>query len=839
MPSSQKRSAEKKDFFISYTAADEGWAEWIASQLEDAGYTVVIQAWDFLAGGDFVLEMDKALRECEQMIAILSQAYFESAFARREWSAGLGKDPAGERGTVLPVRIEQFETAGLARTSTFVDLVDLSEFEAKRKLLDEVGARQAGRRKPISPPPFPGERVRGGAAFPPALPPVWNLPIQLRNFAGREDLLDRVKRGLQDRHLVALFGLGGIGKSRSAVEFAYQSSSDYDVVWRIRARDTGTARADLAALSSSMQLPQVEGGRLSEQIDEVRTWLMQHGRWLLLIDDAPGPHLVSDLLPPGLPGHVIVTSQEAAGWEPLGEPIEMRVLDKTEAVELLSIRVLKASTEDLQALAKALGYLPLALEQAAAYMSITGISPSAYLDRLQEHSPEVFAQGQPLDYERTVATTWKLAIEEIGTHAKAWGLLNHCAFLSPEGIPRGLFDGRDNRFEISDSDSPKAIDEAISTLRRFSLISVNGEQLSMHRLVQRVVRESLPRRRRRKVVASVRELLVDAWPVNDGREARDWPACAALAAHVESFARFLRDEEDNSRSASRLLMPVAVFFASRGDLYGAATLFQEVISIAETTPVPFWFFVHTLSEYGIVLTYLDRDEEAMEMHERALGLIERYRQRNHLQAARHYGLAGITFLEAGELGRAQELDERALDIIRRKAPNDARYIASALGNLGSVYQAQGNPHRARELQLEALALFEQVYGPRHPEVGITLSSLSRVERDLGDLEAARWSGERAQQILAEEYGADSLEVARMTHDLGVLNGIGGRYPEARACYEQVIESYQGKFGPDHPLLVKPFKDLAKLCLLAGDLPGALRARKEARRLTRLTKRTRR
>ena len=836
MPSSQKQPAVyKKDFFISYTAADKGWAEWIASQLEDAGYTVVIQAWDFLAGGDFVLEMDKALRECEQMIAVLSEAYFESAFARREWSAGLGKDPAGERGTVLPVRIEQFEIAGLARTSTFVDLADLAESEAQRKLLDEVGARQAGRRRPVSPPPFPGTHVHGGAAFPPSLPPVWNLPMQLRNFVGREDLLDRVKHGLQHRHLVTLFGIGGIGKSRSAVEFAYQSSSDYDAVWRIRARDPGTARADLAALSSSLHLSQVEGAQLNEQIDGVRTWLMQHGRWLLLIDDAPGPQSVSDLLPPVLPGHVIVTSQEAAGWEPLGEPIEMVAFDKTQAIDLLSIRVRKGSMEDLQALAKALGYLPLALEQAAAYMSITGVSPLAYLDRLQERGLEVFAQGQPLDYERTVATTWKIAIEEIGTHAKASRLLNHCAFLSPEGIPRGLFDGGDNRFEISDGDSPRAIDEAISTLRRFSLISVNGEQLSMHRLVQRVVRESFPRRRRRKVVANVRELLVDAWPVSDGREAQDWPACAALAPHLESFARFLRDEEDNSRSASQLLMPIAVFFASRGDLYSAATLFQEVISIADSTPVPFWFFVHTLSEYGVVLTYLDRDGEAMEMHERAIGVIERYRQRNHLQAARHYGLAGISFLEAGELERAQNLDERALDIIRRKAPNDAPYIASALGNLGSVYHARGNPHRARELQLEALALFEQVYGPRHPEVGITLSSLSRAERDLGDLEAARRSGERAQQILAEKYGADSLEVARMTHDLGALNGIGGRYPEARACYEQVIESYQGKFGPDHPLLVKPFKDLAKLCLLAGDPPGALRARKEARRLTRLKK----
>src|SRR6266849_912235 len=103
----------RKDFFISYTSADRSWAEWIAWHLEDAGYTTVIQAWDFRPGSNFVLEMQKGAQEAERTIAVLSQNYLTARFTQHEWAAAFAQDPTGENGTLVPVRVADCELKGL------------------------------------------------------------------------------------------------------------------------------------------------------------------------------------------------------------------------------------------------------------------------------------------------------------------------------------------------------------------------------------------------------------------------------------------------------------------------------------------------------------------------------------------------------------------------------------------------------------------------------------------------------------------------------------------------------------------------------------------------------
>ena len=146
------KNASKKDFFISYTAANQQWAEWIAWTLEDAGYTTVIQAWDFLAGNNFVLEMHKALVGAERTIEVLSPAYLRAVFATPEWTAVFAQDPTGEQGLLLPVRIEECDLQGLHRAITYTDLVGRTKEEARAALLAGVSRIRA---KPTTPPPFP------------------------------------------------------------------------------------------------------------------------------------------------------------------------------------------------------------------------------------------------------------------------------------------------------------------------------------------------------------------------------------------------------------------------------------------------------------------------------------------------------------------------------------------------------------------------------------------------------------------------------------------------------------------------------------------------------------
>lgn len=142
----------KKDFFISYNKADKDWAEWIAGQLEETGYTTTIQAWDFRAGNNFIIEMQKATISANQTIAVLSEAYLTALYTQTEWAAAFVQDPTGEKRMLIPVRVSEVTPTGLLRTIIYIDLVGVDEGEAKSRLLTEINP---GRRPIITPPPFP------------------------------------------------------------------------------------------------------------------------------------------------------------------------------------------------------------------------------------------------------------------------------------------------------------------------------------------------------------------------------------------------------------------------------------------------------------------------------------------------------------------------------------------------------------------------------------------------------------------------------------------------------------------------------------------------------------
>jgi TIR domain len=142
---------QQRDFFVSYNSRDRQWGEWIAWQLENAGYSVFIQAWDFRPGGNFVLDMHKA-SQSKRTIAVLSEDYLKAPFPQSEWAAAFVQDPTGEHGTLLPVRVRECEPTGLLKAIGYIDLIGLDEAEAQRRLLQ--GAKQQ-RNKPDASPLFP------------------------------------------------------------------------------------------------------------------------------------------------------------------------------------------------------------------------------------------------------------------------------------------------------------------------------------------------------------------------------------------------------------------------------------------------------------------------------------------------------------------------------------------------------------------------------------------------------------------------------------------------------------------------------------------------------------
>jgi hypothetical protein len=226
-------------FFISYNRADRLWAEWIAWQLKEAGHRITLQAWHFRPGSNFVLEMQRAAAEAERTIAVLSPSYLSALFTHPEWAAAFAQDPTGELGKLVPVRVRECKLEGLLSQIIYLDLVGLSEEEARSELLTGL---ERGPAVPAAPPPFPGAPRNGSPerpVFPGRLPSTWNVP-HLRNplFTGREEILAELGEPVASRGPTvltqrdAIHGLGGIGKTQLAVEYAYRNAPEYDLVVR-------------------------------------------------------------------------------------------------------------------------------------------------------------------------------------------------------------------------------------------------------------------------------------------------------------------------------------------------------------------------------------------------------------------------------------------------------------------------------------------------------------------------------------------------------------------------------------------------------------------------------
>jgi len=270
------------DFFISYTGKDLAWAEWIAWILEEHGYTTFLQAWDFNAASNFVLKMQTGTTESARPLAVITHDYFASAFTKPEWAAAFASDPTSEQGKLVAIRVADFKPPGLFKSMVHVDLVGLDESAGKERLTRSVDAILHGKRlKPDFKPAFPGSKSCGTRPFFPGTPNdpkafLHNLPLAPNPFfTGREKALEDLRASLCLKTSAAItqpqavHGLGGVGKTQLAIEYAWRYQADYDVALWVTASSINDLHAITAALTGVLQLPEPDAKEQTAKIQLV------------------------------------------------------------------------------------------------------------------------------------------------------------------------------------------------------------------------------------------------------------------------------------------------------------------------------------------------------------------------------------------------------------------------------------------------------------------------------------------------------------------------------------------------------------------------------------------
>jgi tetratricopeptide (TPR) repeat protein len=716
------------------------------------------------------------------------------------------------------------------------------------------------------------------AASPSSVPRHWgNVPLRNKNFTGRVDVLDRLRRGAasnitavvpEDPLPQALQGFGGVGKTAVAIEYVYKYQSEYDLVWWIPAENVALVRSSLAALAGALGLESASTTGIDVTTRAVLESLRLGTpvkRWLLVFDNADKPEDLLPLIPHG-PGHVLITSRNHE-WQQQVETVPVDVFTRGESKEFLGKRVSKGLPEqDADRLADVLGDLPLALVQASAMLAQGAMQVDEYLRLIDQEIANLLMEGTPPEYPAPMTAVWKISVESVTKRQpQAQDLLRCCAFFGPEPIPSFVF----RRSSQAGSgigellSQPMLLSNAIRELGRFALIRIDGTYISVHRLTQALVRAELSGEEQAAYRQEVHSMLAACAPIHTSKR-ETWPRWTELVAHVGSEITDLSHCRIPEHRA--LAIKTLRYLNNIGDFTTCRLLAERFIDqwtrdsgrdddyVIDARR----YLGNTLRELGEYRAAYEMIESALETSERVLG------PRNPLTLALRNAFGGDLRAQ-GQFARARDLDLETLKLHEEEFGADDAQTLRVRNNVALDYGLDCRFEQARKLH-------EQVYIMQRDDAtevvtpSETLNSqvgMARAVRLCGNFASARDLGEDACAFGRDELGAEhfltlraatdlsialrriadgreeGLELAQRTFELSerllgatnpgtlaarvslsnnqrTLGQLDDALTDARLAYD----SYREVYGPDHPYSFGCAGNLALLYRLIGDLKRA-------------------
>jgi tetratricopeptide (TPR) repeat protein len=561
--------------------------------------------------------------------------------------------------------------------------------------------------------------------------PIWTVPIPPNPlFTGRAQTLTDIDVSFSSTRKAALVGLGGVGKTQAAARYAYLRRDNYDAVLWVAAASRETLVSDFVALGARLGMPQMGA---EETIAAVKRWLETREKWLLVLDNADDLSVLGEFVPAASPGHVLVTTQAQATGT-VATTIEISEMKPEEggyfilrrgkliSEETAPQEVPIALREVAETVSGELGGLPLALDQAGAFIEESACGLSTYLELYRERRARLLRRRGNLAtaHPDSVVATFTLSFEKIvQANPAAADVLRLCAFLSPDAISEEIFTtactglGADLEGMAGDAFQ---FNEAVAQILKYSLVRRDSTRktITIHRLVQAVLQDGMTAEERRQWADRAVRAVNCNFPKSEfGSRA----VCERLIRHAEVCGKLIREYALDFQEGARLLNQAGAYLLERARFKEAEDLLERAAKLAGSTS---------------------------ELRPTFLPVVL-----NNLAAVYH---------AIGKYDMAERANKQVLGARERHLGPDHPEVAQSLNNLGTVYMVEGKYKEAKAVLKRALAIKEKSLNPKDPELATTLNNLGGLHEALAEYSEAESAYRRALEIRREV-------LARISHQL--------------------------------------------------------------------------
>lgn len=673
------------------------------------------------------------------------------------------------------------------------------------------------------------------------------------NFTGREDILSKMKDELNSRKdellIQVIFGMGGVGKTQVAAEYIHRNRTRYSLIWWINAKNETTIADTYYFLAKQLGLTlqntenisrnRNKAGRYKVATDSVREWLEREAGWLLVFDNAESLEGIKKYLPKWGNGHILITSRNK-DWGNITRKVHVpKLFEVSEAVKFLLKKITEKDDsitgfneqdqKQLEELAWLLGYLPLALEQAGAYIA-SGISISEYMDYFKRYKKELLSKGKPYeDNEETIATTWEISFQRVSNLARfAPYLLEIFSFLAADDIPYELLLNLEENLitGLQDESIPLSLADAKNALNSYSLINIHKDNkgISIHRLVQAVVRNRLAAdaEHRYNMVLTALYTVTQTF-IHYRNTANERQKCSSLLPHSLEVSRYASELNAEPQINIKLLLEIGLYLLMISQFNESKKVFLNALALANK----YYRTIYNddtadiLNNLGLIHDELGEYFKARLCYEKALLINHRlHKNGDNFNAIVYLRNLGNIKNRSGKCSEALEDYSKAFEIARNLYSQDDNNIGSILGDIGVVYESIGDYIGAKKYYEHSLEITEKHYAKDPYLVALGNENMGDVLKLLCDYGQSELHYQKALKIYKDYYKHDHPDIARNLNKLGGIFTKLGLCKEALDLCNQAREMDAKLFGDEHPYIARDLETLSDIYNILGEFPKA-------------------